>query len=648
MSSALDTLRKRFGHREFRPLQGEAIEALLAGRDVFLLMPTGGGKSLCYQLPALLMRGTAVVASPLVALMKDQVDALEGLGVAAAAYNSSLDGAAARRVLARLHAGELDLVYVAPERLVSAEFLARLDGLELALFAIDEAHCVSQWGHDFRPEYRQLDVLGQRYPGVPRIALTATADPHTREDVAAQLGLAEPLFLAGGFDRPNIRYRVVPKSRPVDQLLELTAGQPEASGIVYCLTRRRTEEVAAALAEAGLQAGAYHAGLTAVERRRVQERFLTGDLRTVVATVAFGMGIDKPDVRYVVHHDLPLSVEAYYQETGRAGRDGLPAEALLLYAPGDAGRAFALIERGRNHEQQRIERFKLRAMMAYAEGASCRRQALLHYFGEEAPAACGNCDVCLDPPETVDATEEARMALSCVFRVGQRFGAQYVVDVLVGSTKERLQANGHDKLPTWGVGRHHPRERWVALLRQLVHAGYLEQDLSRYAVLKLTDRAGPLLRGEETLRLALPRHVGRPRTAGRSGTSGSAGQRRSLAGDPGRASRREERPLSAAEEELFEELRSLRRRLAAEQGVPAYVVFNDRTLRELARRRPGSPGELLDVPGVGPAKLDRYGAVFLEALSDSSKGPASGQALAPEQPSLIGDADVRSQQPPRQ
>ncbi|RPI28889.1 MAG: RecQ family ATP-dependent DNA helicase, partial [Actinomycetota bacterium] len=482
-------LRDVFGFREFRPHQGEIVEHVAAGGDAFVLMPTGGGKSLCYQLPALLRPGTAIVVSPLISLMKDQVDALRAAGVSAAAYNSSLEGPEARRVLAQLHGGELDLLYVAPETLMTASFLERLRGLAdaggatsgsagvpvrlpkapaggdagIALFAIDEAHCVSQWGHDFRPEYVQLGELRGLFPSVPVLACTATADPQTRDDVRLRLGLADAPVFVTGFDRPNIRYTVVEKREPLHQLKAFLAVHEGESGIVYCLSRKRTEEVAGKLAAAGVPAAAYHAGLPADERRRVQDAFARDDVLVVVATVAFGMGIDKSDVRFVVHYDLPKTIESYYQETGRAGRDGLPAEALLLFGLGDAAVVRSLVEGGgrggngdpeyeRDPEQVRVELHKLNAMVGLAEALACRRRALLGYFGEELGHDCGNCDVCLDPPETYDATEHAQMALSCVYRTGQRFGIGHVVDVLRGSEGEKILRYGHDQVSTYGIG----------------------------------------------------------------------------------------------------------------------------------------------------------------------------------------------------
>jgi len=593
----LDSLRTVFGLREFRPHQREIIEDLIAGRDAFVLMPTGGGKSLCYQLPALHRPGVGIVVSPLISLMKDQVDGLAASGVRAACYNSSLEAAAARRVLARLHAGELDLLYVAPERLMSPEFIQRLAGIGVALLAVDEAHCVSQWGHDFRPEYAALGALRERLPGVPMIALTATADPQTRQDIVRVLRLADARVHVTSFDRPNIRYAVLEKRQPMDQLLGFLATQGNESGIVYALSRRRVEEIATRLADRGLRAAAYHAGLPAAVREDVQERFLRDELQVVVATVAFGMGIDKPNVRFVIHHDVPRHIEGYYQETGRAGRDGLPAEALLLFGTQDVVVARQMLEETANPDQRRIEAHKLQAMVGFAESLTCRRQVLLGYFGETLPEPCGNCDVCLDPPERMDATEAARKALSCIYRVGQRFGMKHVVEVLRGADTARIRQLGHERLSTWGIGRELGEAEWLSILRQLIHRGYVVQDIADYSVLKLTPAARPLLRGEATLELARPRL--RTRTAG-----------------PSRRATRQRGAVELAPGDmpLFEALRTLRREIAGRQGVPPYVVFGDVTLVEMSRLRPLGEAELLGITGVGQVKLERYGAEFLALL----------------------------------
>jgi ATP-dependent DNA helicase RecQ len=606
------TLRRVFGYTGFRPHQQAIIEELIAGRDAFVLMPTGGGKSLCYQIPALHRRGVGLVISPLIALMKDQVDALRANGVAAESYNSSLDSAAARRVLARLHGHELDLLYVSPERLLGGGFLDRLEDIDIALIAIDEAHCVSQWGHDFRPEYAQLGVLRERFPGIPLIALTATADAQTREDIVRVLGLARAARHITGFDRPNIRYTVLEKHRPFEQLARFLDARPGQSGIVYALSRKRVEEIAGKLDARGIRAAAYHAGLPGDRRAEVQERFLRDELQVVVATVAFGMGIDKPDVRFVVHFDLPKNIEGYYQETGRAGRDGLPAEALLLYGAQDIATARWLIETGENPEQRRVEAHKLNAMVGLAESVTCRRRVLLNYFGERREQDCGNCDVCLDPPERFDATEVARMALSCVYRVGQRFGIAHVIDVLRGADTERIRALGHQRISTWGIGRERSEAEWISILRQLIHRGYLVQDITAYSVLKLTEAARPLLRGEEPLQLARPRVRERVK------------KKKSTRGAPG---------LESRDEALFESLRTLRKRLADTQGVPPYVIFGDATLIQMASIRPVDETALLGITGVGQHKLERYGAAFLGAIAAHGSPQAhvgESSAIAPD------------------
>ena len=603
------TLERVFGYSSFRPQQQEIIEDLIAGRDAFVLMPTGGGKSLCYQLPALHRPGVAIVVSPLISLMKDQVDALQANGVAAACYNSSQGSEVARQVLARLHARELDLLYISPERLVSGGFLERLQEIEIALFAIDEAHCVSQWGHDFRPEYAQLGMLRLQFPQIPIVALTATADDQTREDIVRVLNLGEATRHVTGFDRPNIRYTVLEKHKPIDQLLRFLETRSGQAGIVYALSRKRVEEVAARLCAKGILAAPYHAGLAAVERASVQEDFLRDELQVVVATVAFGMGIDKPNVRFVVHYDLPKHIEGYYQETGRAGRDGLPADALLLFGAQDIATARRLIDNNTNAEQQRIEVHKLNAMVALAESVTCRRRVLLNYFGDRLVQDCGNCDVCQDPPAQFDATEVARKALSCVYRVGQRFGIVHVVAVLRGADNERIRALGHDRLSTYGIGSDRSEQEWTSILRQLIHHGLLIQDIANYSVLKLTDAARPLLRGETSLQLARPRI---------------------------REQAQKKRPKAAAaqgpyDETLFDELRNLRKQLADTQGVPPYIVFGDATLVQMARDKPMDEQELLAITGVGQHKLEKYGHDFLDAITAYcvASGDANTQLAPP-------------------
>ena len=588
----LESLRSIFGYESFRPDQQDIIDGIIRGEDAFVLMPTGGGKSLCYQIPALHRPGVGIVVSPLISLMKDQVDALSTCGVRAAFYNSSLKSTEARKVLAMLHGRALDLLYIAPERLMSEGFVERLKDIPIALFAIDEAHCISQWGHDFRPEYRKLGQLRGLFPKIPIIALTATAEPHTRQDIVERLGLQQSRHYITGFDRPNIRYTVMAKQKPFAQLTAFVQSRPAEAGIVYCLSRKRVDKVAAQLIEAGFRAAPYHAGLSAVERKKTQDDFLRDDVQIIVATVAFGMGIDKSNIRYVVHYDIPKNIESYYQEVGRAGRDGLAAEALLLFGYGDIAVARGLIEKARNPEHRRIELHKLNAMVGFAEALSCRRRILLGYFGERLPEDCGNCDICLHPPEFIDVTENARKALSCVYRVGQRFGMGHVIDVLRGSRKERVLQLGHDSLSTYGIGADKSQEYWGGLLRHLVHHGFLEQDVGNYSVLKLTASAGPLLRGEATLAMAEPRV--------KVTTVPKAARKKvhDIDYDP----------------KLFERLRALRKRLADASGVPPFVIFSDISLAEMAATLPCKHEDFQNIHGVGAHKLQRYGPDFLAEI----------------------------------
>ena len=591
----LDVLREVFGFQAFRPGQDTVIEQLVAGKDVLAIMPTGGGKSLCYQIPALVRPGLAIVVSPLIALIKDQVDALRANGVAAAGLHSGLARDELMEVYGQLWRGDLKLLYVAPERILLPDFLARLQEIPLALIAIDEAHCISQWGHDFRPEYAELGRLRHLFPHIPLVALTATADDATRQDILNRLVLNDPLVHLASFDRPNIRYTLVEKFKPSEQLLHYVQKQAGQCGIVYCTSRKRTEEVADLLKVRNYRAACYHAGLPSEQRAAVQDAFIRDDLDIVVATVAFGMGIDKPNVRFVVHYDIPKNIEAYYQETGRAGRDGLPAEALLLFDPADIERVRGLLENNENAEQRQVEIFKLNLMSAFAEAQTCRRQVLLNYFGEYHAEPCGNCDICLDPPKTYDGTDDARKALSCVYRVGQRYGMGHVIEVLRGAQSQRIRELGHDKLTTYGIGKDQSHEYWLSVLRQLIHKGLLVQNITRHLVLQLTEAARPVLRGDQPLELAVPR------------TELLSAKKL----------RRRELELAQGDDAtLFRELRKLRKQLAEEEGIPPYVVFNDATLLELAQFKPVTEADLLTINGVGYRKLERFGEAFLECIRE--------------------------------
>ncbi|MGN2242514.1 DNA helicase RecQ [Frateuria sp. GZRR33] len=599
-SSALDLLHSVFGYASFRGQQQAIVQAVAEGGDALVLMPTGGGKSLCYQIPALLRPGTAIVVSPLIALMQDQVDALREAGVAAAYLNSSLEAGDQREVERRLLAGGLKLLYVAPERLLTARFLGLLEQIDVALFAIDEAHCVSQWGHDFRPEYRELAVLAERFPQVPRIALTATADPRTREEIVERLGLGRAHQFVSSFDRPNIRYHVALKHNPRTQLMQFLDGHRGEAGIVYALSRKKVDDTAAWLAEAGVEALPYHAGLDARTRAANQQRFLREDGVVMVATVAFGMGIDKPDVRFVAHLDLPRSMEGYYQETGRAGRDGLPAEALMLYGLSDVVTMSQMIAQSDSaDERKRIERQKLEGLLAFAEATRCRRELLLGAFGEDFQGPCGHCDNCLEPPKTWDATVPAQKALSAVYRSGQRFGAGHVIDILRGIEGERMRQLGHERLTTFGIGADMDEKGWRSVFRQLLAAGLLEADAEGYGTLRLTPASRTVLTGGQQVLLredARPVRSARRRRDSQLVTGTSLG-------------------IEAYEQPLWDALRGLRTRLAKQQGVPPYVVFHDATLLAMLRAMPANEDELADVSGVGEAKLKRYGRDFLAVIN---------------------------------
>ena len=603
-NAAQRILQDTFGHAAFRGEQAGIIDHVAAGGDALVLMPTGGGKSLCYQVPALLRDGCAIVVSPLIALMQDQVEALRQLGVRAAYLNSALGAGEAAAIERQLREGALDLLYVAPERLLTPRFMALLDASRIALFAIDEAHCVSQWGHDFRQEYRELTVLHERWPAVPRIALTATADPPTQREIVEHLQLEGARRFASSFDRANIRYTVVQKDNGNRQLLDFLDGHRGEAGIVYCLSRAKVEKTATLLQDAGIDALPYHAGLDASVRAANQRRFLLEDGVVMTATIAFGMGIDKPDVRFVAHMDLPKSIEGYYQETGRAGRDGDPAEAWMCHGLGDVVLLRQMIDQSEAGEaRKRLEHRKLDALVGYCETTRCRRQVLLANFGEAyagngTETGCGNCDNCLQPPETWDATVAAQKALSCVYRTGQRFGAAHVIDVLRGSDSGRVRQFGHDRLSTHGIGTELDARAWRGVFRQLVAAGLLDVDSEGYGGLRLTEASRAVLQGKREVLLRKEA----PRARGRRERDGSA---RPALPD-----------LPPADLPLFDALRGLRTRLAREQGVPPYVIFHDATLREIARLRPGSTGELMQVGGIGAGKLERYGDAVLAAIRE--------------------------------
>ncbi|MCK9997309.1 MAG: DNA helicase RecQ, partial [Candidatus Krumholzibacteria bacterium] len=596
-----------YGYDSFRDRQAEVIDHVTGGGDALLLAPTGGGKSLCYQIPAMLRQGTGIVVSPLIALMQDQVTALQQLGVRAAFLNSTLTIQDQRTVESQMRAGELDLLYLAPERLVREDTLDLLAAARPAIIAIDEAHCVSQWGHDFRPEYLQLDILAEHFPDVPRLACTATADVRTRKEIVTNLKLDGGKIFATGFDRPNIRYLVTERTGGTAQVLRFIRNEyPGQAGIIYCLSRKKTEQVAAKLAAEGLVALPYHAGLPAGVRAANQKRFLNEDAVVIVATIAFGMGIDKPDVRFVLHLDMPSGLEAYYQETGRAGRDGLPATALLTYGLQDVVLRRRMLESsGADDLHKRIERQRLEAMLAYCELVTCRRQVLLNHFGDDLPEPCGNCDVCLAPPETFDATVAAQKLLSCVARTGQIFGANYVIDVLMGNEQERIFRFGHDSLSTYGIGTELDRNAWRAVVRQLMARGILTTDAEGIGSLKLTKKSREVLDGNVTLELRknpLQAPGGGRKKAKKTVPAALLAEDGALA-DPEAAER-------------FERLRELRLKLAKEAEVPPYVVFHDKTLAAMAALRPRDESELMAISGVGDAKLERWGAAFLAVLAE--------------------------------
>ena len=597
LDHAMRILKDVFGYDAFRGNQAAIIERVAGGGDALVLMPTGGGKSLCFQVPALMREGLAVVVSPLIALMDDQVATLDELGVAAVALNSTLSPDEQREIADRIRRGQIKMLYLAPERLVQPRMLSFLQGLDIALFAIDEAHCVSQWGHDFRPEYLQLGQLAELFPNVPRIALTATADKRTREEIVQRLHLDNAERFLSSFDRPNIFYRIQPKDQPRKQLLGFLAARKGDAGIVYCLSRKKVEEVAEFLSSQGFPALPYHAGLPNELRAFNQKRFLNEEGLIMVATIAFGMGIDKPNVRFVCHLDLPKSLEAYYQETGRAGRDGLPADAWMAYGLQDVIFLKQMLNNSDGDERhKRIEQHKLDAMLALCEETRCRRQTLLAYFDEELPNPCGHCDNCIDGVETWDATEPARQALSAVYRSGQRYGVGHLVDILLGRDNEKIRAAGHQHLAVFGVGKGFSEVEWRTLFRQLVARGLADVDLDGFGGLRLSETCRPLLRGEVSLQL---RREPKPAQAAKASSSAAS------------------QLVRGHEREMWEALRSLRRKLAEEHSVPPYVIFPDATLLEMLRSQPSSLSDMAEVSGVGARKLERYGQAFLEVLNGS-------------------------------
>ncbi|MDQ6976043.1 MAG: DNA helicase RecQ [Mariprofundaceae bacterium] len=603
---ARKVLKDIFGYDEFRPMQEEIICTLLDGKDAFVLMPTGGGKSLCYQIPSIMREGTGIVVSPLISLMKDQVDALTRCGVKAAYYNSSLKSAESKIILEKFEAGALDLLYVAPERLLTKTFLARLEKIKISLFAIDEAHCVSQWGHDFRPEYVRLGELRNIMPDIPMIALTATADEHTREDIAGRLALTKAKRFISSFDRPNIRYLVSEKRQPLTQVLQFLEDWKGASGIIYCLSRKRVEDMAVNLQRHGIRSAAYHAGMPGRSREKVQDDFLRDRINVIVATIAFGMGVDKPNVRFVIHHDLPKSIESYYQETGRAGRDGMESEALLLYGSGDVNLVRRLIENVENIDQRRVEVHKLNSMVALSEALTCRRRVLLGYFSEEREEDCGNCDVCLDPPETYDASGLAEIVLQCVREAKGDFAIGYIVDILRGSKNARILSNKHERLKTHGHDKTINVDEWMSILRQLVHQGFFTQDVSRRGALTITKKGRMLLREKTQVTLA----------------KYQPGIKRKL-----------KRFTQGRNEALFKKLVVVREQLAEQEDASPHTLFSDVTLTEMSQMSEVTDQALLRLSGMGKHKFEAYADVFRPILERyardkaAAKGSNSGQAL---------------------
>lgn len=589
LAKAREILKQTFGYDQFRDGQEPVIAQVIQQKDALVLMPTGGGKSLCYQIPALLMPGLTIVVSPLISLMKDQVDALLTYGVSAAYVNSHLSAEELFNVYKGIQDNKYKLIYVAPERLMQITFIQRLQSVNLNLIAVDEAHCVSHWGHDFRKDYRLLGQLKARFPHVPVMGLTATADLATRADIAYQLNLQQPFIFKGSFDRPNIRYNQITKYKATEQVITFVK-QQEGSGIIYCNSRKKVDDLSIAMAKSGINCAGYHAGLEGEIRDKIQRDFIQDKIDVIVATVAFGMGIDKSNVRFVTHFDLPRSIESYYQEIGRAGRDGMPAEALLLFDEKDAARIRQWISTGENSERNAVELQKFAAMEAFGEAQTCRRQILLNYFAEYSAGHCGNCDICLDPPKAFDGTEEAQKVLSCVFRLKQSVASQYVIDVLRGKQLKRIIEQQDDKLSTFGIGKSKSDAYWHNLINQLIHRGFLRVDITQNAVLKLTEEARPILQQAQKLQLAVPR------------LSLDLGKKTSFS-------------IQDYDRALFAKLKHLRKSIAEQDDVPPFVVFSDTTLADMADKCPQSEFEMLDIHGVGQTKLERYGDRFMATIS---------------------------------